>query len=282
MEFKKVQEVESNQREFEDESDQTDSLDGDEEIPLIKEYRKQKMQKSSELPKKSYFKNYINKGFGRTGRYNRSYILRNAKGKYPTEIHDGVKGYNSNPIPINHDKLKEPFAGLLEILRDYMGHDPASLTFPALENRILLSTKAEDESDSEHFQRIASTLQILDTIKKGRVGTLGNLVSWAQKEKNDDRQHERYSQAIQNKSIRSIAEASKLNAEVEKIKFDNQKIKEDDKQLGYLKRKQEEIKLRHEINYYNSLPRTLIDDINFENVDDNFLKKQAYLQKRIC
>ena len=117
----------------------------------------------------------------------------------------------------------------------------------------------------------------------GRVETLGDLLSWVQKDKNDDRQHERYSLSIWYKGIKTIAEASKMDVETERIKFDNQMIQDDERQLGYLKRKREETKMRHELNYYyKELPRRPITDINYDNVDDSFAKRQAYLQERIC
>lgn len=160
-----------------------------------------KMKRSSEIPSdKSQ----------RVQRLQRSYIVRNVQSRYPTEIYGAV---NNDPPPALPDNMAEPLKSFLAILKTHMGVDPSAINFNAVEDRIMRSTKAEDESDSEHYQRLMSALNILNGIKQSRVSTLRALVEMGQKDLNEDRQHKRFSDAIQIKRDKADSEITKETAD---------------------------------------------------------------------
>ena len=237
--------------------------------------RKSKMNPTSKLPK-MFTTDKPTKAGPRIPRLAKSNILRFAPSKYPTDIPFAVRGLYTEPEPISNI-VNEPLRSFLGILRNYMGHDPSSLTFDMLEDRILLSTKASDESDSEHFQRIASTMQIVNTIKRSRVDTLSELVTLAQKELNDSRQHERFSEAIRIKGVAADAASMKASSEKSDIEYtlEQKRLREND--VGYLTRKLEAQEMRIKLATMDLYPQRLLtyDLIAAVEPNDGYFKKRT-------
>lgn len=215
-------------------------------------------------------------------RLQRGHIVREAFSKYPTEIEGGVDGAFAPPTPIDPEVVREPLRSFMIILRKYMGHDPASLTFFKLEDRIHRSTKASDESDSEHFQRIASTLQIVNTIKRSRVDTLRELVTLAQNEGNDDRQHERYSRAIAVKEARGKSEGERDAVVAEAARLDIMMKWRRYRALGELELEGDAAVARAKIALYSAFPdRPLVAYIPEVPAKTMFLKRLDFLKLHI-
>ena len=115
----------------------------------------------------------------RVQRLQKSYIVRDVKSKYPTEITGAVK----LTLPPSTETVDEGTKSYIDVLTDHFEYDPSSLLFSPIEDRILHSGKAADESESEHYQRIT-------------VQNVMALVGLGQKDVNDMRQHERYTEAL--------------------------------------------------------------------------------------
>ncbi|KAK3761542.1 hypothetical protein RRG08_010266 [Elysia crispata] len=182
--------------------------------------KRPKLQMTSKVPNADASKPTKNL-LGKAARLNQSYVLRQARGKYPTEIEYGVQSLNRILPPID-ETMEEPLKSFMKVLRTYVeGGDPASsITFEVLEDRILRSTKAADESDSEHFQRIASALQIVQTMRTSKFDIFRVLVEMSQKDVSDARQHERFTEAIRIKAEKSGAEVAKLEVETSDARLD--------------------------------------------------------------
>ena len=210
-------------------------------------------------------------------RLQKSKIVREAISMYPTEIDYAVKNLYASPPSL--EGLSEPFKGFMNILRTYMGHDPNSLDFNVIEDRILRSTKADDESDSEHFQRIASALQILNTIKNSRVDTLKDIVGLSQKEINDDRQHDRYLQAISVKRDKADSEIMKDKIATETAEFDLEIKKSRERELGSLLRKIEAEQTRAKLANLSAFPDRPLYDFYTSQSDapTTFYKRMMYV-----
>ena len=167
----------------------------------------------------------------RVQRLQKSYVVRDVHSKYPTEIHFGVR-QTTPPIAGNVD---EPTKSYIEVIKDYFGYDPSSLLFNLIEDRILRSTEAPDESDSQHFQRLGAALQTTNKIKQTRVQNVSTLVGLGQKELNDTQQHERYSEAIAVKRDKATSEIKKEDVECHAMKFDLNLKRSQESQFGWLR-----------------------------------------------
>lgn len=237
-----------------------------------------KMKRSSDLPNVNGVNRGGNRGGPRVQRIQKSYVVRDVHSKYPTEIEEGVNSQPPEPIT---NALPEPLKSFLAILRSYMGHDPATVNFNAIDDRILRSTKAADESDSEHFQRLMSAMNILDGIKQSRVSTLQALIEMAQKDVNDDRQHQRYSDAIQVKRDKADSEIAKDTitsrlAEQELIEKSRR-----ENHLGYLLRELEAKETRAKIANIDAFPNRPIPLLSVTRESTNFEKRNNYVQAKL-
>lgn len=280
---------EENQPSLEDDISDEESSPGEEVIhegtakaavsPETGRKKKCKMKRTSAVPHVTKSKPG-SRGGPRVHRIQRSYVVRTAPSKYPTEIEHGVAGLHFPPQPLT-DAVSEPLKSFLGVLRVYMGHDPSSLTFPVLEDRILRSTKAIDESDSEHFQRIASALQIVNTIKRGRVSTLQDLVTLAQKEINEDRQHERYTEAIRIKRDKTNSEISKDEITQRELELDLAIKQRRESHLGLLSREVEAKHMRAKLALYDSFPDRPLFGVHGSNRRANFDARVEYMQSSI-
>lgn len=185
----------------------------------------------------------------RAQRIQKSYIVRNVKSKYATEIETAPR----DPLPLS-DNVSEPLKSFLALLRSYMGHDPASADVQPVVERLLRSTKAPDESDSEHFQRLMAAWKTLTEIDRSRVYTLQTLIELAQKDTNDDRQHARFTDAIAIKRDKANSEIARDDVAKKGAEYELglKKLRED--YLGYLSREVEAKEARCKIALLNNFP----------------------------
>ena len=211
----------------------------------------------------------------RAQRLQKSYVVRDVRSKYPTEIDADPR----DPLPMT-DAVSEPLKSFIALMRSYMGHDPAALNLDPVVSRMLRSTKAADESDSEHYQRLMAALKTLDDIDRGRVDTLRTLVDMAQKDLNDDRQHERFTEAIAVKRDKATSDIARDDVTKRTSEYDLviQKRRED--HLGYLTREEEAKKIRCRLALLEAFPdRPLTKPLRRK--DTNFDRRTEYLRDRI-
>lgn len=212
----------------------------------------------------------------RKQRLQKSYIVRKVHSKFPVEIEGAVKKSGGRDVDAT-----EPLKTILTILRDYMGYTPATLSFETIEDRILRSSKAEDESDSEHYQRLMSALDILNNIKQSRVINLKTLLEFAQKDLIEDRQHKRFSDAIQIKRDKANSEiykegASTLLAEQELLE---KKRRED--HLGHVLRELELAEARSKLTLLTDFPHRPINTCQVYRGRTNFDDRLVYVRKKL-
>lgn len=241
------EEDEEDEEEYEDEDGDvsvavSDTPDDDDIMtaPTVPQKKKSKLKKTSDIPT-----THSSGGNPRARRLAKSYVVRSCPTMYPTEIFEGAGAFKP-PIPLD-GSVRGPLREYLDVLRNYMGLDPAALQFPIIEDRFLRSTKAPDESDSEHFQRLASTLQIMDTIKTSRVKTLQELETLGQRSLSEDRQHKRYSDVIRIKRDKNDSDVAGEALKQAQSEWDHRvkRVRED--HLGKLEREVAAKKLRAEL-----------------------------------
>lgn len=147
--------------------------------------------------------------------YQRSRVVRNARSKYPTEILNGInwEKIGVKAVMEGNSPVQKLVTQYLELVHTYLGYYPSTLTFEVLEARIQASTKAPDESDSEHFQRITSALQIISLIKSSNISNLKDIIELVLRQVSETQQHERYEEALRIKDLRNNSEIAKIDAE---------------------------------------------------------------------
>lgn len=214
--------------------------------------KRPKLKMTSAVPSPATRRGPSQPNQARASRLQRASIIREAFSKYPSEIETGVR--NMYTLPPSSEGMSEPLKSLYDILRMYMGTDLSSLDFDVIEDRILRSTKADDESDSEHFQRIASALQIINVIKTTRLEGLRELVGLSQKEINDDRQHYRYLMAINTRKDKNDSDISRQEVETEKASYDLQQKRDKDRDISPLQTRLERQELIHKLALHASFP----------------------------
>jgi len=171
--------------------------------------------------------------------------VRDVPSFIPTEIYRAAGAFEMpNPPP---DTDEEPLRTYLDLLKNYGGFDPAALNFPRLEDRVLMSSKARDESESEHYQRIMSALKSSDSMKMTRLKALSELIESARRDKADANQHERFSRAIDIKAKKGDSDAADAAHRQTKEAFEQRVREIDHADLGWLKRRLEVVKMREEI-----------------------------------
>lgn len=213
----------------------------------------------------------------RVQRLQKSYVVRNVTSKYPTEIESSNTRV---PLPLTGN-LEEPLKSFIAIMRSYMGHDPAAMDLDPVIERILRSTKAPDESDSEHYQRLMAALQTLNSVATSRVDTLQALLELTQKHVSDERQHQRFTDAIaakRDKANSEIARENVLRRDAEQALL-IKKRRED--HLGYLIRELEAKEARCKIALLDAYPDRPISFLLPPKESTNFKKRMAYLSDRI-
>lgn len=249
------------------------------EDPLLpKLIKRPKLRMTSVVPKPDTKRGPSVPKQATASRLHRASVLREAFSKYPNEIEGGVK--NVFRPPLSTDGMSEPLRGFYEILRTYMGADPNSLDFDVIEDRILRSSKALDESDSEHYQRIASALQIVNTIKNSRVATLRDLVGLSQKEVNDDRQHHRYLRAIDVKRDKTDSEIRREKVATEDAAFELASKQNRAKTLGGLQAKLERRELMSKLALHSTFPDRPLESSYYDSDDHHdsrFKERMKYV-----
>lgn len=211
----------------------------------------------------------------RANRLQKSYVVRDVRSKYPTEIEVDPR----DPLPMS-GSITEPLKSLIEVMRGYMGHDPAALNLNPVVSRMMRSTKAADESDSEHYQRLMAALKTVDDIDRGRVDTLRTLVEMSQKDLNDDRQHERFTEAIAVKRDKATSEIARDDVTKRTSEYDLVLQKRREDHLGYLTREEEAQRTRCRLTLLEAFPdRPLARPLPRKQT--NFNSRLAYLRARI-
>ena len=187
----------------------------------------------------------VTQGGPRVQRLQKSYIVRDVPSFIPTEIYRAAGAFeNPRPIPEVDNNQLRTYMGLL---RKYAGFNPANLSFEQIEDRLLMSSKARDESESEHFQRLFSSLRTIDDIKMNRLKVLVDLIEEARKDVNDERQHKRYSRAIGIKEEKGRSDSALSKVKMDRDSFELAVSKKDEAQLGDLRRRFEALSLRYKI-----------------------------------
>ncbi len=181
----------------------------------------------------------------RAQRLQRSYIVRDVPSFIPTEIYRAAGAFEMpNPPP---DTKEEPLRTYLNLLKNYAGFDPAALNFPRVEDRVLMSSKARDESESEHYQRILATLKTADSMKMTRVKALSELIESARRDISDANQHDRFVRVIDIKEKKGDSDAAESAQRLTKEVFEQRVREGDHADLGWLKNCLEVVKMREEI-----------------------------------
>ncbi len=188
----------------------------------------------------------------RAQRLQRTYVVRNVPSFTPTEIY-GASGAFLLPRKMSY-KTPKNMKKYMNVLREYGGFDPASLYTPLMDDRVLNSSKAADESESEHYQRILATMLTSDKIKMNRVKTVQELADMSQRELNNTRQHERFTRAIDIKAFKAEQDALKDRTQAAAADFDLLQKRRDEEALGGLKRDYERHVLRGKISLAKEYP----------------------------
>lgn len=214
----------------------------------------------------------------RVQRLQKSYVVRDVKSKYPTEIPGAVK---FTPPP-STETVDEGTKSYIDVLTDHFGYDPSSLLFSPIEDRILHSGKAADESESEHYQRITACLQNVNQIKQSRVQNVMALVGLGQKDVNDTRQHERYTEAIAVKRDKATSEIKKEELECDERRFALNLKQSEESQLGYLQRSVQEKQLLLQVGALNAHPtRPTVGWTPKRVTTSNSSKRGEYIRRSI-
>jgi hypothetical protein len=193
-------------------------------------------------------------GGPRVNRLQRSYVVRDVVSKYPTEIESTPR----DPLPLTN-AVSEPLKSFIAVMRSYMGHDPAAFDVEPVMNRLLRSTKADDESDSEHFQRLMAALHTLNGVATSRVDTLQTLIELAQKDLTEDRQHERFTNVIAVKRDKADSEIARDDVSKRDAEYDLVLKRRREDHLGYLSRELEAKEARCRISLLDGFPDRPID-----------------------
>ena len=231
---------------------------------------------SEDKPKGSNRSNSSNVPKPKMQRIQRSYVVREVRSKFPVEIEGAVRQLKRAPLDV-----LEPLNGFLGILRDYMGYDPATLEYGTIEDRLLRSSKADDESDSEHYQRLMSALDILNNIKQSRVSNLKMLIELAQKDLIEDRQHKRFSDAIQ---IKRDTADSKISKEGTDTRLAEQELLEKQRRedhVGYVSRELEAAEARAKLALLTDFPHRPMNAHQVPHGQTNFDRRLAYVREKL-
>ena len=171
----------------------------------------------------------------RVARLQKSYIVRKVPSFIPTEIYGASRPFK---LP---DKLPSDTpagtAKFMNMLRDFGGFNPASLNTPIIDDRILRSSKAEDESETEHYQRLMASLRTLDQIRMNRVSVVEKLVGLSQKELKENQENIRYSKIIEGRHIKAVQDVKNDRIKNKTVQFDLESRKKDELAFGNLNRK---------------------------------------------
>lgn len=210
-------------------------------------------------------------------RLQRSYIVRDVRSKYPTEIENAVR----RPGLSLDENMSEPVRSFLGILREYMGYDPSTLDFETIEDRMMRSSKAADESDSEHYQRLMSALNILNEIKQSRVVSMSSLIELAQKDLNDDRQHKRFEDAIRVKRDKADSEISKARMETRLVEQELLVKRRRESHLGFVLRELEAAEARSKLVLLTDFPHRPMNASQIPRGLTNFDRRLAYVRAKL-
>lgn len=215
----------------------------------------------------------------KTQRIQRSYIVREVHSKYPPEIEGAVRRHGRAPIDKN---VAEPIKSFLGILREYMGYDPSTLNFETIEDRMLRSSRANDESDSEHYQRLMSALNILNEIKQSRVISMRTLIELAQKDLNDDRQHKRFVDAIQIKRDKADSEIVKEGTDTRLAEQELLQKQRREDHLGFVLRELEAAEARSKLALLTDFPHRPMSASQVpRRQTTNFDRRLAYVREKL-
>ena len=215
----------------------------------------------------------------KTHRIQRSYVVRDVHSKYPTEIEGAVR--RPGRVPLTED-VSEPVRSFLGILQEHLGYEPSTLNFETIEDRMLRSSRAADESDTEHFQRLMSALNILNDIKQSRIMSLSTLIDLAQKDLNEDRQHKRFENAIQIKRDKADSEISKESTNTRLVEQDLIEKRRREEHLGYVLREVEAAEARSKLVLLTTFPNRPMNASAIAcSGPSNFANRLAFVRSKL-
>ncbi|GFR76012.1 hypothetical protein ElyMa_005790200 [Elysia marginata] len=214
--------------------------------------------------------------------YQKSMVIRHARSKYPTEVLDGIKWENvgAKKTMSGDSDVNKLVSEYLNLVHEHLGYYPSALTFEALESRIQASTKAPDESDSEHFQRIASALQIISLIKSSKVVNLKDVVELALRQMSETQQHERYETALRIKAAKINSEVIKTEAETDALKHKTDVDVATESECGVLQRQLDSTvtrqKVAQTITAFGTTPfQHLLDEYPTETMENDYFTSRC-------
>lgn len=226
----------------------------------------------------------INGPSGKSAHVQKSYIVRQVPSVESTAIFGGAREEGRHDYPPwnqEDDKVRD----FVEVLRDQMGYDMGNVDFGRIDARLLRATKAIDESESEHYLRLSQAFQGFNAVKQSSIHALETSVNLAQRVRNDSRQHERYSVAMQAKKTKADAEAKKMEAETRLLSEEaDRATTKNASALGYLTREIEATKLRTQLETWRRHPERPMSylSVDYGSIDrENGEKYLKYLRDNI-
>lgn len=140
----------------------------------------------------------------------RPYVVRHIPMGKPTSIPNAA---NANKAPKSQIPNQSPLriGQYMQMLLQFAGVDVANLDISLIEDRILQSTRADDETDAEHFIKVANAVKTFENIKTDHWKILMELTEAARRDLNEQNQHERYTRAIDIKEQKGAADVDISN-----------------------------------------------------------------------
>lgn len=135
----------------------------------------------------------------------RPLIVRHIPLTKPTSISNAANANRAFKSNIPHTPAVG-IGGYMEMLLEFAGVDVANLDISLIEDRILQSTRADDETDAEHFNKVANAIKTFENIKTDHWKILMELTEAARRDLNEKNQHERYNRAIDIKEKKGEAD----------------------------------------------------------------------------